>query len=34
LICALGGINLSNMKMIKLTKSNFVGVKRFIETLK
>ena len=33
-ICALGGINLSNMKKIKLTKSNYVGVKRFIETLK
>jgi thiamine monophosphate synthase len=33
-ICALGGINLSNMKKVKLTKSNYVGVKRFIETLK
>jgi thiamine monophosphate synthase len=33
-ICALGGINLSNMKKVKLTKSSYVGVKRFIETLK
>ena len=34
LICALGGINLSNIKKIELTKSNYIGVKRFIETVK
>jgi thiamine monophosphate synthase len=33
-ICALGGINLSNIKKIKLTKSKYIGVKKFIENLK
>ena len=33
-ICALGGINLSNITKIKLTKSKYIGVKKFIENLK